>query len=229
MTKEQTATVLAATQINEDGNSRTVYREIKKAKAKRFLAVHPITEELSSSNVGWFRITHTPTGYMVGKYEREDVAIAIRNALVASEIDWEFTDPKDITRDIANRVKQIRDDVLTFMSDDASEGEVEVASEEERIAELEDEGLTTSDAQAAAEAEQMPTTIPDPENIVERENAGEFEDDDEEDFDFGDEPDTDENLEGEYDEPFPPADDPTADEDVEDILASLEGVDALDV
>ena len=121
--KEQKVTVLAATQANDNGSTRTVYREVKGALAVGFLAVHPITEELSTSNAGMFRITHTPTGYAVGKYDEKDTAIQVRNALAKSEVDWEFTDPASINREVVRSVKDISNGVLMDLAEEKAEND----------------------------------------------------------------------------------------------------------
>ncbi len=192
-------TALVATSQKQDGESRIVYLEAKGAYAKGFLAVHKITEKMSEAHTGKWRITHTATGYLVRVYDDRKMALIVRDALVDSDIDWEFINAKAITREVAEQVKEIEETVLNAQPlEDAID-----QTEDERIAELEEEGMTHSDAQAVYDAgdkgvigtpstelpdptsiededatNPYPDGIPDPENIVERENAGEFEDDD---------------------------------------------------
>ncbi len=102
---------LCATSVQEDGQSRIVFVEVP-GYAKGFLSVHKVTEKLSPDHVGEFRITHTATGYQVRRYDSEELAYAVRDAILAAGIDWEFTDPrKGITKEVADKVKKVEEEV----------------------------------------------------------------------------------------------------------------------
>lgn len=59
--------------------------------------------------LGGFALTHVPTGYQVLAVQHEISARAARAELLASNLDWTFTDPKAVTsahKIVGKRVKE---------------------------------------------------------------------------------------------------------------------------
>lgn len=119
--------MVAATEGFEDeqGNKgvRTTFVEAEGALVKGYLAVHKRGDwdeikrarpgDVKLGNVKPWRITHTATGFKVRDYGARKEALAVRDALVDSEIDWEFvTVEGNVTREMADAVIRIEREVL---------------------------------------------------------------------------------------------------------------------